>query len=140
MNNIIPLVVGAVLVGIVHMSAPDHWVTLCLLSRKAGWSKMKLFGISITTATGHAILSAVLGLAIAIIGVFASMLISHFLSLIIGVIMLSVGLFIGFKPILSSKKFEVTPEEKLLEKAESNPKGVKGLSYLLFWAQHSPLT
>jgi hypothetical protein len=28
-----------------------------------------------------------------------------------------------------TKKIEVTPEEKLLEKAESNPKGVKGLSY-----------
>lgn len=129
MTDIIPLLVGAVIVGVIHMSAPDHWVTLCILSTKAGWNKKKLFTVSITTATGHAFLSAILGLTVAVIGVYVSTLISLFLSLIIGAIMLVVGLFIGLKALFSSKKMEITPEEKLLEKAEKNTMGIKGLSY-----------
>ena len=129
MTDIIPLLVGAVIVGVIHMSAPDHWVTLCILSTKAGWNKRKLFNVSIITATGHAFLSAILGLAIAVVGVYVSTLISLFLSLIIGAVMLVVGLFIGLKALFSHKKIEVTPEEKLLEKIEKSSMGIKGLSY-----------
>jgi hypothetical protein len=38
MVETIPLLLGALLVGALHMSAPDHWVTLCLLGKVARWS------------------------------------------------------------------------------------------------------
>ena len=68
MTDLVPLLVGAALVGVLHMSAPDHWVTLCILSRASGWNRKKLFGISLATATGHAVLSAALGFGIAVAG------------------------------------------------------------------------
>ena len=36
-----PLLLGALLVGALHMSAPDHWVTLCLLGKVARWASVK---------------------------------------------------------------------------------------------------
>ena len=80
------------------MSAPRSLgYTLLDLAEKQVWSKKKLLGISEPLLLDIAIVSAALGLAIAIIGVYASTLISHLLSLIIGAIMLGVGLIIGYK-------------------------------------------
>ena len=97
MTDIVPLLVGAALVGVLHMSAPDHWVTLCILSRESGWNSKKLFGISLVTASGHAVLSAALGFGIAVAGLLFSRLISSYISYAVGFIMLAVGLFIGVR-------------------------------------------
>jgi hypothetical protein len=129
MTNPIPLLVGAALVGVLHMSAPDHWVTICLLGKVANWSRRKLLGISLTTAVGHSIFSATLGLGIALVGLVFSKLISHYLSLTIGLIMLAVGLLIGLWTLVFKKKGEVTPGEKLLEGAKTNNTVNKGIGY-----------
>src|SRR5208337_69820 len=118
MTDILPLLVGAALVGVLHMSAPDHWVTLCILSRESGWNRKKLFGISFATASGHAALSAALGFGIAVAGLLFSRLIASYISYAVGFVMLAVGIFIGVRALVSKKKREVTPEEKLLEKKE----------------------
>ncbi len=120
MIDLTPLLVGAALVGVLHMSAPDHWVTLCILSRESGWNSKKLFGISLVTATGHSALSAALGFGIAVAGLLFSRLISSYISYAVGFIMLAVGLFIGIRALVSKKKEEVTPGEKLLEKEKKN--------------------
>ncbi|MDE1868078.1 MAG: hypothetical protein KGI08_10280, partial [Thaumarchaeota archaeon] len=62
MINLLPYVIGAAVVGILHMSAPDHWVTLCVLARNKQWAPKKLFGISFVAAVGHVGLSIVMGL------------------------------------------------------------------------------
>ncbi|MGD0330883.1 MAG: hypothetical protein ABSB40_10700 [Nitrososphaeria archaeon] len=130
MTYIVPLLVGAALVGVLHMSAPDHWVTLCILSRASGWNRKKLFGVSLATATGHAVLSAALGFGIAVAGLLFSRLISSYISYAVGFVMLAVGLFIGARALVSKKKREVTPEEKLLEKKEiKHESRLNGIGY-----------
>ena len=109
MTDLVPLLVGAALVGVLHMSAPDHWVTLCILSRASGWNGRKLFGVSLVTASGHAVLSAALGFGIAVVGIAFSRLISSYISYVIGSVMLAVGLFVGVRALVSKKKEEVTP-------------------------------
>ena len=64
-----PLILGAVLVGALHMSAPDHWVTLSLLGKVAEWSRSRLLLMSLVTALGHVLLSVALGLAIVEVGI-----------------------------------------------------------------------
>ena len=120
---------GAALVGVLHMSAPDHWVTLCILGRHEGWNNRKLFGISLVTASGHAALSAALGFGIAIAGLLFSQLICTYISLAVGFVMLGVGLFIGIRALVSEKKEETTPGEKLLEKEKKNGKRLSGVGY-----------
>ncbi|MGD0994450.1 MAG: hypothetical protein ABR909_02880 [Candidatus Bathyarchaeia archaeon] len=111
------------------MSAPDHWVTLCILSRESGWNSKKLFGISLVTASGHAVLSAALGFGIAVAGLLFSRLISSYISYAVGFIMLAVGLFIGVRALVSKKKEEITPGEKLLEKEKKNASRLNGIGY-----------
>jgi hypothetical protein len=129
MTDIVPLLVAAALVGVLHMSAPDHWVTLGILSQKLGWNSKKLFGISLVTATGHAALSAALGFGIAVAGLLFSRLISSYISYAVGFTMLAVGLFIGVRALVSKKKEEVTPGEKLLEKEKKSGLTLSGISY-----------
>jgi len=120
MTDLVPLMIGAALVGVLHMSAPDHWVTLCILSQKSGWTAKKLFGVSLVTATGHSLLSAALGFVIAVAGFLFSRLIASYISYAVGFLMLAVGLFIGVRALVSKKKEEVTPGEKLLEKGQKS--------------------
>ena len=125
MTDLVPLMFGAALVGVLHMSAPDHWVTLCILSRKSGWNGRKLFSISLATAMGHSILSATLGFGIAVAGLLFSKLISSYISYTVGIVMLAVGLFIGIRALVSKKKREVTPEQKKIK----NVMGLNGIGY-----------
>jgi putative Mn2+ efflux pump MntP len=120
MTDLVPLLVGAALVGVLHMSAPDHWVTLCILGRASGWKSRKLFTISLITASGHALLSALLGFGIAVAGLLLSRLIASYISYAVGTIMIAVGLFVGIRALISKKKEEVTPGEKLLEKEKKS--------------------
>ncbi len=129
MTDIVPFLVGAALVGVLHMSAPDHWVTLCILSKASGWNRKKLFNISLVTATGHAVLSAALGFGIAVAGLLFSRLISSYISYAVGFAMLITGLFIGIRALVSKKKEEITPGEKLLEKEKKNASKLKGIGY-----------
>ena len=64
-----PLLLGALLVGALHMSAPDHWVTLCLLGKVAKWSRGRLLLMSLVTGLGHVLLSVALGFVIVGVGV-----------------------------------------------------------------------
>lgn len=100
MISLFPYVIGAAVVGILHMSAPDHWATLCLLARNKQWAPKKLFGISFATAVGHVALSIVMGLAVVGIGLVFSHLISYYLDTGIGIIMVGAGLIFGLKPLL----------------------------------------
>lgn len=100
MLNLVPYVIGAAVVGIVHMSAPDHWATLCLLAKNKQWAPKKLYGVSFATALGHVALSIVMGLAVVGVGLVFSHLVSYYLDTGIGVIMVVAGLFFGFKPLL----------------------------------------
>lgn len=92
--------IGAALVGILHMSAPDHWLTLCILARNKQWAPKKLFGISFMTAIGHVGLSVVMGLVVVVIGLVFSHLISYYLDTGIGIAMVGGGLVVGIIPLV----------------------------------------
>jgi nickel/cobalt transporter (NicO) family protein len=123
------LLIAAAIVGVVHMAAPDHWVTLCLMSKSCGWNNKKLFSISLMTSTGHAIFSAGLGFAVLAVGLIFSRLISAYVSFAIGTIMLATGMLIGIRSLTSQQK-HVSPEGKLMKQEKNkNVATAKGISY-----------
>ncbi len=95
--------IGAAVVGILHMSAPDHWLTLCMLAQNKRWAPKKLFGVSLVTAFGHVALSIVMGLAVVAVGLLLSNLVTHYLDVIMGIIMISAGLVVGVIPLIKKK-------------------------------------
>ena len=95
--------IGAAVVGILHMSAPDHWLTLCVLAQNKRWAPKKLFGVSLVTAIGHVALSIGMGLAVVAVGLLISHLIARYLDMIIGMIMVSAGLAVGVVSLLKKE-------------------------------------
>ena len=100
MINPITYIIGAAIVGTLHMAAPDHWLTLCVLARNKQWAQKKLFGISFVTAIGHVSLSIAMGFAVVVVGLVFSHLISSYLDIGIGVIMMIVGLIVGVRSLV----------------------------------------
>ncbi len=91
------LLFAAASVGILHMSAPDHWATLVMLGRANRWTHNKLFKNSILTSVGHVILSVILGFAVVIVGIFSSKFVLSAITKIIGMIMIVAGLYYAVK-------------------------------------------
>ena len=100
MANLFAYIIGAAIVGMLHMSAPDHWLTLCVLARNKKWAPKKLFGVSLMTAIGHVGLSVVMGLVVVVIGLVFSHLISDYLDTGIGIVMVVGGLIVGIIPLV----------------------------------------
>ncbi len=103
MVNLIPLFIAAGTVGIVHMAAPDHWVTLAILGRSKKWSRSKVFRTSLVTSIGHVLISLALGIGVAAIGIVFSSLVSGYVDTAIGILMLIVGSIVGIRPLVSKK-------------------------------------
>jgi len=112
MANLSAYVIGAALVGILHMSAPDHWLTLCVLARNKKWAPKKLFGISFMTAIGHVALSVAMGLVIVVIGLLFSHLISYYLDTGIGLVMVGAGLVVGIIPLVRKNALHLHHEHE----------------------------
>ncbi len=106
----IALLLAAATVGILHMSAPDHWATLIIMARISKWNRTRLMGVGVMTAVGHVVLSLLFGFAIVEIGLTFSQLLSTYITEATGVIMVVGGLIYGAKT-LRSKEVEDFEEE-----------------------------
>ncbi len=125
MTQALPLLAAAALVGILHMSAPDHWVTLCILGQKSTWSRGKLVGFGIATAGGHTLLSVLLGFGVVFLGLVFSKVLSSYITIITGLSMLVVGLAYGLKTLLANDSEDYDKEaEQELTKAKSSGRGL----------------
>ncbi|MDA4127831.1 MAG: hypothetical protein OK452_11625 [Thaumarchaeota archaeon] len=108
-----PLLLAAASVGILHMSAPDHWATLIILARVSKWNRTRLMGVGVMTAVGHVALSVLLGFAILEVGIVISQQASFYITEGTGVIMVVGGLIYGIKELLSNKSEDY--EREVLE-------------------------
>ena len=110
-----PLLLAADFVGILHMSAPDHWATLIILGRVSEWDRPHLLGVGLMTAVGHVALSILLGFAVVEVGRVFSQQISLYVTEGIGVAMVVGGLIYGTKELLSnsSEDYESETREEL---------------------------
>jgi hypothetical protein len=116
--------IAAAAVGIIHMSAPDHWATLVVLRNGAKWTRRRLIGVSLVTSTGHVSFSVFLGLAIVEVAIFFSNFLSYYFTKAIGLAMLASGLYVAARAV-SAKEEDCSdrakpsggPEAKLMKSA-----------------------
>ncbi len=123
-----PLLAAAALVGVLHMSAPDHWVTLSILGRTSGWSRSRLLGVSVITAVGHVLLSVMLGFVIIVLGLVFSALVSYYVTEATGFIMLVAGLSYGIRTAISHQEEDYQKEAEA-ERAMIQRNAGKGVQY-----------
>lgn len=103
------LLAAAALVGALHMSAPDHWLTLCMIARASKWSRPRLIGFGLATATGHVLVSVVLGFAIVGAGLLFSGAVSAALVLVTGAAMVIGGVAYSTRALISKQGHEGDP-------------------------------
>ena len=110
-----PLLLAAASVGILHMSAPDHWATLVILGRVSKWNRARLMGVGIMTGVGHVSLSLLLGFVVLYVGIAFSQQASLYITEATGVIMIVAGLSYGVKMLRSkeSEDYEKETREEL---------------------------
>jgi nickel/cobalt exporter len=99
----LPLLLAAAFVGILHMSAPDHWVTLIILGRVSKWNRSQLMGVGVMTAVGHVVLSILLGFIVVEVGILFSQQLSTYITEATGAIMVIGGLLYGARELMSRK-------------------------------------
>ena len=124
MTQVLTLLVAAALVGILHMSAPDHWVTLCILAQRSAWSRGRLIGFGIATAGGHVLISVLLGFGIVFLGLVFSQVISSYITIATGLVMVVVGLGYGIGTLLMKNQEDYDNEaDHELAMAKSSGRG-----------------
>ena len=123
------LLLAAATVGILHMSAPDHWATLIALARISNWSRARLLEIGIMTALGHVAISVALGFAILGLGFAFSHQVSQYATEAVGLAMLIGGLAYAARELRASKE-ERYDEEAL--KALARGEETRGTRFRYF--------
>ena len=109
MLAILPLLAAAATVGVLHMSAPDHWVTLCLLAQASKWSRARLLAFGLATGAGHVALSVLLGFGIIAVGLLFSKQASTDLALGTGALMVVGGLGYALISLVRSRRGKSAP-------------------------------
>jgi nickel/cobalt exporter len=108
----VPLLIAAATVGILHMSAPDHWATLVILGRVSGWNRSRLMGVGIMTAAGHVGFSVLLGFGVVALGFAFSQQISLYVTEATGAIMIVGGLLYGLRELRAENGEDYERETK----------------------------
>lgn len=109
----VPLLFAAATVGILHMSAPDHWVTLIVLGRVSNWNRSRLMEVGVMTAAGHVVLSILLGYVIVGVGLIFSQQVSLYVTEGTGVIMVVGGLTYGIRELRSANNVNYEEETRM---------------------------
>ncbi len=104
MAQILPILVAAAIVAALHMSAPDHWVTLCMLARASQWNRLRLVAVSLVTAVGHVTISVLSGLAVVAVGMVLTQAVSRYVNQAVGLIMPLAGGSYGIWVLASHQK------------------------------------
>jgi nickel/cobalt exporter len=128
--------IAAAIVGILHMSAPDHWATLAVLGKGAKWTRRRLIGVSLTTSMGHVSFSVILGLAMVEVTSLFSKFISYHFTTAIGLIMLVSGLYVALRA-LRAKEENHSNRKNLRDGADPNLMKTAGY-YAILGAALSP--
>ena len=112
MVTVASVFIAAVLVGVIHMSAPDHWATLVVLGRSAKWGFHRLIRVTLVSAFGHVALSVFLGLVIVELASVFSRFLLRFTQAI-GIIMVLSGLYVAINSLRGNGQSESNDGSRL---------------------------
>lgn len=88
------ILVAAAAVGAIHMAAPDHWMTITMLGKGAGWNRRRIVLLSAMAGAGHSGISVALGFLVVAFGLIFSKYISGFITTAIGTAMIIIGMYV----------------------------------------------
>lgn len=64
----LPLVLSASFIGLIHSFAPGHWLPIILLAKSHRWSLGRAMGGAIVASFGHILVALIMGLGVMLLG------------------------------------------------------------------------
>src|SRR6187399_2131555 len=80
-------------VAFFHAAIPTHWLPFVLASRAQGWTHSRTLGVTALAGTGHVLVTAALGMLIALFGIALNERIGTWFPRIAGAALLLLGSF-----------------------------------------------
>jgi nickel/cobalt transporter (NicO) family protein len=80
-------------VAFFHAALPTHWLPFVLVARARGWTRRKTLTVSAFAALGHVLLTSLLGLGIAWLGLQLDQHFGEVFSLVAGVLLLAIAVW-----------------------------------------------
>jgi nickel/cobalt transporter (NicO) family protein len=80
-------------VAFFHAALPTHWLPFVLVARARGWTRGKTLAVSAFAALGHVLLTSLLGLGIAWLGLQLDQHFGEVFSLVAGVLLLAIAVW-----------------------------------------------
>ena len=93
LSAFLPVVTAGFAVAFFHAATPGHWLPFVLVGRAQGWSRGRTLGVTAIAGLGHAIFTAVLGLALASAGAMIEPRIGEFFPRVVGGVLIALGLY-----------------------------------------------
>ncbi len=109
-------ILASMIIGILHGSIPNHWITFVILSQKEKWNHKKLLIVSIISAILHNISTIILGFFVITIG---NIILKNFI-IIEKTIPTIIFIFLGNLFLMSDKKHK----KNISIKDNQNTKGI----------------
>jgi hypothetical protein len=92
-NTFWGLLTAAVVVAILHAALPSHWLPFVLVGRTQGWSGRAVMAIVLVAGLGHVMMTSLLGLAAAAVGIGLFKVIGDWSQTVTAVVLLGAGGF-----------------------------------------------
>lgn len=62
------LLLGSLLLSVIHVLIPNHWIPVVMVGKTEGWSQTQLLGVAAMTSFSHTLGTILLGIAIGLVG------------------------------------------------------------------------
>ncbi len=88
-----PVIVAGLAVAFFHAAAPTHWLPFVLVGRAQGWTTGRTLGVTAMAGFGHAVFTAVLGVAVTGAGLIIGPRLGELFPKIVGAGLVALGLY-----------------------------------------------
>jgi len=124
---ILPVLAAGFAVAFLHAATPTHWLPFVLVGRAQGWSSGRTLGVTALAGLGHALFTAILGLAITGAGLMIGPRLGELFPRLVGLILVGLGLVYLLRHLLRPSDVSARPPRRYV----SDGAAIVGLVALL---------
>lgn len=63
------LFIGSLILSLIHIVLPNHWMPVVIMGRSQGWQKSKISQIAVLTGFSHSVSTLIIGIAVGMLGI-----------------------------------------------------------------------
>jgi nickel/cobalt transporter (NicO) family protein len=92
-STFMPVILAGLAVAFFHAAAPTHWLPFVLVGRAQGWTTGRTLGVTALAGFGHALFTALLGVAVTGAGLIIGPRLGELFPKVVGVGLVALGLY-----------------------------------------------